>query len=162
LPGAQTFTNGLSYSGSSSLQWELAANTDSAVDAGTLYDAISVTGGNLAITNGAQLQMVFNAAGSAVNWADSFWASNHSWTIINFSGAGSSTGNFTIAGGPATWTDSLSQTLQSQRQYASFDMQNSANNLVVNYVVPEPSTYALAGIGGCIAGFMSRRRRRSA
>ena len=123
------------------------------------YDQVDVTGGNLAITAGAQLQMLFDGAGSTVNWADPFWASNRSWTVIEFTSPGSSTGNFSLAGSPTTWLDSASQSLQSQRQYASFEVVNSANSVLVNYAVPEPSTYALAGVGGGLAALASLRRR---
>lgn len=170
-PGSQTFASGLSYSGSSTLQWELIANTDSLGAAGTSYDSISVTGGSLTIADGALLQMVFNGAGSTVNWNDDFWNTNHSWTVIGLSGSATGSGLFGLLGDNTTWLDSSSSSLASamvanNRTTSTFNVANvgnTAGSVVLNYtavVVPEPSAVMLLGLG---AGglIVARRRKRS-
>jgi hypothetical protein len=89
-PGLQTFESGLSYGASSTLVWELSANTNLSGDRGVLYDGINLSGGALDITSGATLSLVFNEplfdeAPSTVNFYDPFWGQNRSWTIIALS-----------------------------------------------------------------------------
>lgn len=154
-PGTQAFANGLAYSGSSTLQWELAANTDSLGAAGTSYDVLNVTGGDLAITSNALLQMVFNAAGSTVNWNDAFWDTNHSWTVIGYAGGGSSIGNFALAGDATSWLDKNSISLASvmaanNRTVSNFSVDNLTGSVVLSYstvVVPEPASIVLVAFG---------------
>jgi autotransporter-associated beta strand protein len=161
-PGLQTFTNGLTYNATSVLVWELSSNTASS--RGTLFDGIDVTGGDLTIASGASLELDFTAAlsngtPSNVTWFDSFWDSNRSWTIIDKSGAGSSTGNFTITdistalGG---WAYNV------VRPNSSFTVNNTGGDIVLNWntatAIPEPSSALLALLAG---GSLLLRRRRN-
>ena len=63
-PGTQTFAAGLSYESGSILNWELISN--STTGAGTNYDFLSVTGGSLAISAGATINLDFSGSGSTV------------------------------------------------------------------------------------------------
>jgi autotransporter-associated beta strand protein len=76
--GLQTFTNGLAYASTSTLLWELMANTDSG--RGTDFDAVDVTGGTFSISSGATLDLSF---GGTVSFVDSFWNAAHTWTIAD-------------------------------------------------------------------------------
>jgi hypothetical protein len=137
-PAAATFSNGLTYSSTSDLTWALNQNTTALP--GTNFDQLAVTGGNLTIASGAQLALVFNKSGSLVDWSNTFWDTNRQWQLLNFSGTGSSTGNFTSL---TISTDSLGQTLASIRSGASFSVNRIGNDLFVDYIIPEPSTLPL-------------------
>jgi hypothetical protein len=151
-PGTQTFGLGLSYDAGSILTWELIAN--SGTGAGTAYDFLSVTGGGLSITAGATINLDFSSAGSTVDWSDPFWATGHSWTVIDVSGAATSSGNFTLG---TVGTDSLGQSLSVVRPDASFSLARSGNDIVL-VVVPEPSAAGLAFAGLAWAGLAAWRR----
>lgn len=161
-PGSQTFSSGLAYSGSSTLAWELIANSTG--DPGTNYDFLSVTNGDLTIDSTALLSLEFLNTGtsaSTVNWANAFWDSAQTWTLIDFTSGGTSTGVFTLAGDPSTWLDSSSMSLASARPGSSFSVANVGGDVVLSYApVPEPSSFALLGLGGAIAAIVARRRRR--
>lgn len=157
-PGLQTFSSGLTYESGSNLSWELAANTDAG--RGVSYDGVDVSGGSVDIAAGAILDLVFNAGGSTVDWSDSFWATDHLWTIVDGNGI-SSTGLFTLGSLSA---DSLGQSLADIRAGAGFDVFRSGDDVLLGYsvVVPEPATLTL-GFAAVAALAFTRavRRRRS-
>lgn len=164
-PGLQTFDGGLTYEAGSTLQWELIGNT--ATGAGTAFDQVLVTGGNLSIaTSGQQplLSLVFNGAGSAVDWSDSFWDVARTWTVVDYSGIGTSNGVFALEGSAATWLDSLGVSLAAARSgNANFSVSATGGDVVLSYViVPEPAAVSLACFGVAILGFRLLRRRRTA
>jgi autotransporter-associated beta strand protein len=95
-PGIQTFSGGLGYAASAVLQWDFAGN--SLTVAGSDYDQVAVTGGDLDITAGATLALL----ASGVNYGDSLWSAPRGFTVVAFSGGGTSSGQFTwIPRGPA-------------------------------------------------------------
>jgi len=152
-PGTQTFAAGLSYDAGSILTWELIANTTAG--AGTNFDSLSVTGGSLSIAAGAIINLDFSGAGSTVNWSDPFWATGHSWTVIDVTGAATSAGNFTLG---TVGTDSLGQSLSTVRPESSFSLTRSGSDIVL-VVVPEPSAAGLA-LAGLAWGSLAAWRRR--
>jgi autotransporter-associated beta strand protein len=134
-----TFSSGISYAAPSSLLWSLYVN--STTGPGTNFDQILVSGGNLSVAAGATLGLTFNAIGSTVNWSDAFWNTTRQWTIIDFSGVGTSTGNFTNL---TLTTDSAGQSLGTIRPAASFAVARIGPDIAVSYnPVPEPATTAL-------------------
>ena len=152
-PGTQTFAAGISYDTGSIFSWELIAN--SATGAGTNYDFLSVTGGSLAISAGAIMNLDFSGTGSTVDWNDSFWSVAHSWTVIDATAATSSTGNFTLG---SVGVDAFGQSLSVIRPDATFEIARSGDNVVLQFVVvPEPSTTAMA-IAGLVWGGWSMWR----
>ena len=81
-PGLQTFNGNLAYSTGAMLNWELATNksTDTSGVRGTDFDAVDVLNtGLFTVATGVTSNLVFNAAGSTVDFAGAFWTSNHSW-----------------------------------------------------------------------------------
>jgi autotransporter-associated beta strand protein len=100
LAGIQTFSNGLAYTASSRLQWQLNANTDASSARGPIYDGINITDGTFSINSGATLDLSF---GGTLNFRDSFWSAAHTWTLadlgLGVSGDGGD-GVFTVAAIP--------------------------------------------------------------
>lgn len=121
---------------------------------GTAFDFLSVTGGSLSIAADAVMNLDFNAAGSTVDWNDLFWETSHSWTVIDATGAASSTENFTFG---TISLDSLGQSLSVIRPEASFSLTRSGNDIVLA-LVPEPSATGLALAGLAWGGFVAWRR----
>jgi len=160
-PGLQSFGGGLGYAAGSHLEWELVANTAALADRGTLYDAIDVFTGSLSVDPASLLDLVFNSAGSTVDWSDTFWAVQHSWLLIDASSAGTSTGIFSLG---SVGTDSTGAALASIRPNATFSVARNGSNLLVEYgvvAVPEPGTISLAAIGAAVAVFGALRQRKS-
>ncbi len=152
-PGSQSFSAGLAYNAGSTLEWELAGNT--ATGPGTNFDQVLVTGGNLTINGSTTAALVFNGVGSTVVWSDPFWSTGQSWTIVDHSGVGSSTGVF---GTVSLTADSLGQTLSAARPGASFALTQVGGDVVLNYIaVPEPGTLGLVALGAAL--LLLRRRR---
>ena len=155
-PGIQTFNNGLTYNSGSTFVWELTASTSTG--RGTTFDGVNVTGA-LSINSGAISDLVFNAAGSSVNWSEAFWASNQQWLVFDNSSTPTVSANVfdTINVG----FDSVSQDLSVVRAGSSFSWETINDDVYLNYTVPEPSTYALFSLAGAaLAGRILVRRRR--
>jgi fibronectin-binding autotransporter adhesin len=164
-PGLQTFTSGLSYDSTSTLVWELSANTALTPDRGTLYDGIDLTtAGALAIDPLATLDLVFNqpladSTPSVVDWNDGFWGSDQQWVIADVSSP--VTWDGTVFGTLNVGLDSLGASLVSVRPNAAFSLANSGGDLVLNYAaVPEPGTLAVAGLAAAAMLTLQCRRRR--
>jgi autotransporter-associated beta strand protein len=151
-------TNDLDMGGpTTGIEWELTANTAAAGSRGTLFDGINLTNGNLTIDTGAELDLVFNSAGSNVNWHNTFWDANQSWVLIDNvvnPQLGDANGFTTIA----TTLDSLGGDITTLRPGAAFTVAVSNGDMLINYaaaaLVPEPSSLVLvaaAGLGGLLA-----------
>ena len=153
--GVQTFADGLTYATGSTFEWELFGN--SASGRGTSFDGVDVTGGTLTIQSGVTSSLIFNASGSTVLWADGFWDSNQSWLVFDDANAPS------ILGSPAIniGFDSLGNDFAVARAGSSFEWDLQGNDLYLNYVIPEPSTYTLLALAAAGLGAHVVRRRRS-
>lgn len=154
-PGIQTFSNGLTYGATSLLQWDLTENTTD--EPGLSYDQILVTGGDLAIDADATLSLVF---GDDVEFTNAFWNTAHTWTLIDYSGTGTSTGCFSSVASAASYAE-----------HGTFTVNNTGGDIQLTWTpeavaVPEPSTFtlmavfglAIAGLGGRRPGRLFRRR----
>jgi hypothetical protein len=104
--------------------------------------------------------LVFNGAGSAVNWADTFWASNQSWLV--FSNANTPTlDSASVFDSVIVGLDSFGTNLTTARPGSTFAWSSVGNDVYLNYTIPEPSTYAMLGLAAAgLAGHLIRRRRR--
>jgi hypothetical protein len=157
-PGLQTFNDGLTYATGSTFEWDLIGNT---VDGrGTSFDGVNVSGGTLSIGTGVTSSLVFNAAGSTVNWNDSFWDSDRSWLVF------ANTNSPSLESGSLfdlinVSPDSLGMTLTSVRSDASFAWAQQGNDVYLTFIaVPEPSTYALFVLAAAGLGVRTWRKRR--
>lgn len=160
-PGLQTFTNGLTYENGSSVVWELSANTTA--DRGLKFDGINVSG-TLAFTASTTLTLSFNGSGSTVDWNGSLWDASitgtNGWLI--YSGASSLTGieNLSI-GAYAGLLDANNVAFGTANPGGSFTIYQDNNNLYLNYVVPEPSSFAfMVGGFGMLLGIQRMRKKR--
>lgn len=141
-PGAQTFTNSLAYSASSTLQWDFVGDT--LASAGADYDVVTVTGGNLSLTAGATLALL----ASGVDYSQAEWSGARDFTVIDFSGGGSSDGNFLL-------DTSLAGSFE---PYGTWSTSNTGGDIILSWApIPEPSSALLAAVMSSL--FLTRRRR---
>lgn len=148
--GKLTLQTGLDFSGGGKYLWQLGALKDDANGtAGTDFDQILLTGGNLKLGGTSQLTLDFSLLGSGdPNSSNAYWQTNHSWTIIDGNGA-TNTGSTNFAQiTNASFADGVFTTST-----------NSNGDTVLNFqAVPEPGSIGLLGLGAL--GILSRRRRR--
>lgn len=155
-------TNDLDMAGTlTGIEWELTANTAAAGSRGTLFNGINLTNGNLTIDSGAELDLVFNSAGSNVNWHNTFWDANQSWVLID-NVVNPQLGDANSFSTIATTLDSLGGDITTLRPGAAFTVAVSNGDMVINYaaaaLMPEPSSLVLAAAAG-IGGLLAFRRR---
>jgi autotransporter-associated beta strand protein len=141
-PGLQTFSSGLTYSTGSTLQWELNDNTLGL--RGSDFDGIDVSGGALNISSGVTSALVFNGAGSTVDWADEFWDIGRSWLVYENTNS-PSLASGTIFDTITVSDDHLSQSFAVAGGAFTWNQSGSDVYLVYN-AVPEPRTALLTGI----------------
>lgn len=147
--GLQEFTDDVTYLNTAVVDWELFSN--SVANRGSEFDAVNLTG-NLTINAGASFNLVFNGSGSAVDFSNSFWSSNQSWTFIG--GTGTPTGSFAIG---MVSLDSLNVSHATARAGSSFSVSNVGNDVLVQYAIPEPSTLLFLSLGLTFLLIMRRR-----
>ena len=128
-PGIQTVSGNLSYSASSSLQWELTGNTSAQSDP-AVYDQV-IVGGNLAFSGPTSAKLVFNGAGSLVNWSDPFWATDQQWVVYDVAGSIAGEGNLTRL--LENWEDGQRGQFNTLLPGASFALAKAGQNIVLNY-----------------------------
>ena len=151
-PGILTATGDTAWASGSYL-WEV-GQVDPTVqvqpNGGTWFDLLSVTGGTLTITDGFVVD-VSSMGATPTSWDPS---KSYSWTIASTTGGvfgdlNALKNNMNLTSftapqdGSATW---------------SFTLANGNNDLVLNYIVPEPGTLGLLALGAL--ALLGRRRNR--
>lgn len=160
-PGIQTFAGGVTYSNNAALVWELYTNGNALADRGIGFDGIDVTGGQLDVVAGADLQLVFNLGGTSniVDWSDAFWAANQQWLLIDLGGTATTNGTTAEFDIVSNYLDRQGDLLSDVRPGAMFDTYyDVAGDVYLSYVIPEPSAWALLACGAGILFFARRRR----
>lgn len=158
-PGLMTYDGGVTFSNLSVLQWELNANTNAISLRGLAFDGIDVAGGQFQAVNGSLMSLVFSNGASGVDWSDSFWANDHSWLIVDVTGAGSTNGTTTSFAIDSNYVDAQGDLLSSVWDGASFStFFGSGGEIYLGYAVPEPSAWLLMCGGLGLLGCLYRRR----
>lgn len=156
-PGIQSFGSNLSYANGSSVTWELGSNSLGL--RGTDFDGINV-GGTLDFSGATTLNMVFNFAGSAVDWTDTFWNTSRigtsGWLVYDVAGSTTNFANLSI--NSANWLDGSGGDFNTSNSGNTFSLYQDGTDIYLNYhVVPEPNVSALLGGLGTLV--LLRRRR---
>jgi autotransporter-associated beta strand protein len=150
---AATGTGNVNLSGANYL-WEIGSLTDAGAGntgAGTNFDQLALLSGGATTTLqlGGTLTVMFNGVVDP-NDANLFWDSDHTWKVIDVTGA-TTTGAITVANGNG-WADG--------RGFISFvgnGITGDTGDVYVSFTtVPEPASLSLAAAGVCL---LARRRR---
>jgi len=96
-PGAGVLSlgGGLDLSAGGTNLWELSALSDTG--AGTNFDQLILTGGNLALGGSSRLQLGFTDSALAPTNTNPFWRMSHTWKIISITGTASNSGSTRFA-----------------------------------------------------------------
>ena len=79
--------NGANLSSGGTDVWNLYALKDDITGvAGTDFDQLQVTGGNLVLNGSSQISIQFAGTATNPDFGDSYWQTNHSWTIVSLAG----------------------------------------------------------------------------
>lgn len=149
-PGLTTFSSGLTLNTGANFDFELIANTTAG--RGTNYDGVDVTGGAFVLQSGVNFNIQLNSAGSAVDFANSFWASDRQWLVFDVVNDPGTLPAFNIG---TVSQDSLGQNASS---YGTFSTTQIGNNVYLTWTaIPEPSTSMMV-LGGLAALYWLRRR----
>ncbi|HPA21010.1 MAG TPA: autotransporter-associated beta strand repeat-containing protein [Verrucomicrobiae bacterium] len=154
--GIETFSLGMTYSNNAVLQWELLANA--AGTRGLQFDGVDLSGGELNVLSGADLSLLFNSAGSAVVWTNSFWDIAHpqQWLVIDLAGSATTNGATALFDIASVSVDSIGATLTKGYFYTSYGL---GGDLYLGYAIPEPEEWILTLVGLSIMGWVGWRRR---
>jgi autotransporter-associated beta strand protein len=88
--GVLTIGGGLDLSAGGTNVWELSALNDTG--AGTNFDQLVLTGGNLALGGSSRLQISFIGSATVPSNTSPFWMMSHTWKIISLAGTATNAG----------------------------------------------------------------------
>ena len=155
-PGIQTFSGNLTYSLGAGILLQFADNTTN--NSPVAYDQI-IVGKDLNFSGLTTLNIAFGDTGSVVDWNNAFWQSSQSWTLYSVSGITTGFGNLTLHS--TNWSDANGLLFGDVLGGGSFSLALGQNgqDVTLTYTVPEPSTYALMGLGALALVIAYRRKR---
>jgi autotransporter-associated beta strand protein len=153
-PGLQTVNGNLTYNNGAAITWEL--NTNAIGTRGTDYDGVDVVNGNLTFNSTVNLNLVFNASGSAVDWTNAFWSNaqtgSNGWKIFEVSSGYSISGlsNITI-NAASQWVDINSKVLRTQRvSNGTFVLEQVGTAVYLTYTPLPVSAFTISGINSVV------------
>ncbi|PXA04065.1 hypothetical protein DDZ13_08475 [Coraliomargarita sinensis] len=155
-PGIATYSAGLSLADTSTSTFEFISETTDLADRGVEFDGVNVSGDNLTIDPSATLALVFDLAGSTVDFSSVFWDSSQQWLLFDSAFGTIVSGD--IFGDVTVSLDSQGQSFATTGGF--FTVTESNSDIYLNYVVPEPSMYAALIGMFTMAWVMVRRRRK--
>ncbi len=152
--GQLAFGSNLTMNAGSTFYWDLTANTISDT---SKFDRVQV-GGDLAFAGATTSFLKFDGAGSTVNWTDPFWSSNRQWSVFDVTGT--TTGQGLLGINVSNWLDSNGALFNTVLPNAFFSFSQVGSDVMLNYAVPEPSTWLMVGIGSTLCWATNRRYRK--
>ena len=157
--GQQTIAGNLSYGNGATVAWDLVAN--SATNPGTDYDQFVVNnGGSISFDSALNLEIVF---GTAVDLEDSFWntAGTNEWEIWNGTVSDVSAITFSLSEDSAAENEQFFAASAFEISNDNFGGTDTGQGVWLRQLaaIPEPSTFALLGLGLAGFGWFARRRR---
>lgn len=127
--GALMLQSGLNLSSGGTYLWEISVN--SAIGAGTNFDQIKISGGNLTLGGSSKLSIQFTGTASSPDTNVAFWRYPHSWRVIALNGA-------TNPGNTA-----FSSIINGGNPAGSFFITTDANGILLNFAPITPPTAPL-------------------
>ena len=126
--GTGSYGGTVAYNENANAIWRLMSNTES-------HDPLAL--GNVTFDTAVDLVLEFNTIGSAVDWQNNFWFSDHTWTVFDVTSAPdySALSLDTSIDWPDKDGDVFSEVLPD----ASFSIQQSGNDLLLVYNAPPVS-----------------------
>ncbi len=120
--GKLRLQNGLNLSSGGTDVWNLYSLADDTSGvAGTNFDQLQITGGNLVLNGSSQVSIQFAGTATNPDFGDSYWQTNHSWTIVS------------LAGGLNPGNSQFVSIVNGTFNTGSFSVSLSSGSIVLNY-----------------------------
>jgi autotransporter-associated beta strand protein len=150
----------LTYLAGSSVVWELVASTTAS--RGSAYDGVDLVGATSTLTfsDSTALHLSFSETApglTPVSWSDSFWNTDQAWLVYDVAGATAGAVNFSVS--IENWLDASGGQFNTIRPGATFSLQQTGQDVVLVYAVPEPSACAIIVVAAGLASLIRTRRR---
>jgi fibronectin-binding autotransporter adhesin len=127
LGGSGNYGGSIVYTNNADVVWRLMDDL--------LQDGLDIAG-NLLLDGNNDVELVFNAAGSGVDWTDAFWTQDRTWTLFDVAGTTTGYGNLTLV--TENWQDSLAQSFNAELSGAGFALQQNGQDVELKFTAVVP------------------------